>query len=65
MVESYNVMKEQVKKAKEELKTQQKELEKSKKEVTSYSDVVPRSKFVFLLVCLHGCSSFCQDLTLL
>ncbi|XP_075276602.1 janus kinase and microtubule-interacting protein 1 isoform X2 [Opisthocomus hoazin] len=32
MVESYNVMKEQVKKAKEELKTQQKELEKSKKE---------------------------------
>ena len=53
MFESYIVMKEQVEKAKEELKIQQKELEKSKKEVTSYSNVILRSKFVFFLVFLH------------
>lgn len=63
--ESYSVMKEQVEKAKEEQKIQQKELEKTKKEVTSYSDVILRNKFVFFLLFLHGCSSFCQDLTLL
>lgn len=63
MSESYSVMKEQVEKAKEELKIQQKELEKSKQEVTSYSDMILRSKFVFFLVFLPGCP-FCQDLTL-
>lgn len=63
MSESYSVMKEQVEKAKEELKIQQKELEKSKQEVTSYSDMILRSKFVFFLVFLPGCP-LCQDLTL-
>lgn len=65
MFESYSMMKEQVRKAEEELKIQQKELEKSKKEVTFYSDVLLRSKFVFLLCFLTWLSSFCQALTFL